>query len=660
MTRVFAGKRNFYFSKTFVLFAILIFSQTSLLQAMRRIQTVKKSAEDSTIFVQNAKELSSACLALDGRWDYFKESLVQSSDFYPVRKNVDGVLISLPHCFEKGVNYSSYHCRIEGLLPNTNYAMSIYGRIFSCCRIWCNRRIVGVAGVLGTDKNSTKAAQSSEIISLLSDENGVLDIVMHVVDYELGKGGIVKIPVISEKAFIQKKCIQQFFFRIFVSAFLIMLAIYNTILIFMNRKPLVYFGLAALCVFFILSILSTGISIFNFFFPKAPFWFEMRLSVLLFAITVRAYIFYMGVSRKVSNKKIIVLYGISLANMDVLLFIPIKIFEAYKIVFIAISLLLLCAVFAISLNSLINKNSKLKTRDKTSKFLYNFDMAVNVGILLAYFYDFLIADRMIALVYSYSLLTFAALLFGVMQCTIPVFTRSLMNHRIQQSSEHFEQNNNLLKKIIPEQVLKFMNVESVTKVVQGGCHSFDAVILYVEIRYFNQLVKSLEKKEMFEIVSEYYKAIVPLVEKFGGYVAQYMNHGCLAFFPEKNDSAVRCAVSMQKAMGEVRRNLRREHSADITIGIAIHVGKIVCGFVGHKKRVASMNFSPEIKNAINIGKQTSKTNRNILITEEAMAYCRSYVDCMYEGHFIMVKGNRTLVYDAMPFKKEAEEKPNEN
>lgn len=660
MTRVFAGKRNFYFSKTLVLFAILIFSQTNFLQAMRRIQTVTKSAEYSTIFVQNAKELSDACLALDGHWDYFKGSLVQAGDFYPARKNVGGSLISLPHCLEQGVNFSSYHCRIEGLLPNTNYAMNIYGRILSCCRIWCNSRIVGVAGFLGTDKNSTRAAQSSEIIDLLSDKNGVLDIVIHVADYELGKGGIVKIPVIAEKNFLQKKSIHQFFFRIFASSFLFMLAVYNMILIFMNRKPLVYFGLAALCVFLILSIFSTGISIFNFLFPKMPFWFERRLSVLLLALTVRAYIFYMGVSRKVSNKKIIFLYGISLANVDATLFVPIRIFEAYRIIFIAISLLLLCAIFLMSLKFLINKNSKSKTLNNMGKFLYNFDMAVNVGILLAYFYDFLIADKMIALVYSYNLLSLSALLFGFMQCAIPVFTRSLMNYGIQQSSKHFEQNNSLLKKFIPEQVLKFMNAEDVPKIMQGGCHSFDAAILYVEIRYFNQLIKSLEKKELFEIASEYYKAIVPLVEKFGGYVAQYMNHGCLAFFPEKSDSAIRCAINMQNTMGEVRKNLRRMHSADITIGIAIHVGKIACGFVGYKKRVASMNFSPEIENAIHIGKQTSKTNKNILITEEAMAHCRNYVDCMYEGHFIMANGKRVLVYNAIPFKKISEEKPNEN
>ncbi len=163
MMRVFAGKKNFYFPKTLIFFTILFFSQMRFLQAARQIQAVKKNAEDSTIFVQNAKELSNATLTLDGRWDYFKASLVQPGDFYPTRKKVGGILILLPHCFEQGVSYSSYHCRIEGLLPNTNYAMNIYGRIFSCCRIWCNRQIVGVSGFLGADKNSTRAAQSSAI-----------------------------------------------------------------------------------------------------------------------------------------------------------------------------------------------------------------------------------------------------------------------------------------------------------------------------------------------------------------------------------------------------------------------------------------------------------------------------------------------------------------
>ncbi len=659
MTRSFAGKRNCYFPKTLILCAVLIFSQMKLLQAARQIQTVKKSAEGSTVFVQNAESLSNASLALDGRWDYFGASFVQPGDFYPARNNFGGTMVSLPHCFEQGVNYSSYHCRVEGLLPNMNYAMNIYGRIFSCCRIWCNRQIVGVSGFFGTDKNSTRAAQSSAIIDLPSDKNGVLDIVIHVADYELGKGGIVKIPVIAEKSFLQKKYMRQFFLCALVTSFLCMLTAYNLILIFMNRKPLVYFALVAVCVFLILSIFSTGISIFNLLFPNAPFWFEKRLSVLLLSLTVCAYIFYMGVSRRVSSKKIIFLYAISLANTSVIFFVPIHFFETYRNGFVGISLLLLCALFVMSLKFLINKNVKSKVRNSMDRHLYNFDMVVNVGIILAYFYDFLIADKMTTLVYSYNALSFAALFFGFMQCAIPAFSRYFTNYRIRQTSERFEQNNNLLQKFVPEQILKLMNVESVAKVIPGGCHNLDAVILYVEIRYFKQLVESVERKELFEIVSEYYKAIMPLIEKFGGYVAQYLSHGCLVFFSEKNDSAIRCAVNMQKKMEEVRGSLRREHSADISVGIAIHSGKIACGFIGSEKRIASMNFSPEIKNTIDIGMQTSKTNRNILITEEAMAYCRSYADCMYEGHFVMVKGKRILVYNAMPFKKVLEETPNE-
>ena len=48
--------------------------------------------------------------------------------------------------------------------------------------------------------------------------------------------------------------------------------------------------------------------------------------------------------------------------------------------------------------------------------------------------------------------------------------------------------------------------------------------------------------------------------------------------------------------------------------------------------------------------QTSKMDAKILISEDAMTYCRTYADCIFEGHFATIGGERILVYSATPFK----------
>ena len=40
---------------------------------------------------------------------------------------------------------------------------------------------------------------------------------------------------------------------------------------------------------------------------------------------------------------------------------------------------------------------------------------------------------------------------------------------------------------------------------------------------------------------------------------------------------------------------------------------------------------------------------NIVITEQALDYCRTYIDALYEGIIVMIDDMKTLVYKVVPF-----------
>lgn len=357
----------------------------------------------------------------------------------------------------------------------------------------------------------------------------------------------------------------------------------------------------------------------------------------------------MSASRRISGKSGIVLYITSITIVLLVAIVPLKIFEQFKTLFILLSLSMLVFIIILSFKFLLKKNSKSPNLFSLDVLLYNFDITINIGILIAIFYDFIISQNKVELIHSCFAFKLGILLFGFMQCAIPAFRRYFTHYRIQKSSERFELNNNLLARFIPEQVLKLMNADDITKITLGSCQTLDTMILYTEIGYFKNLSESLDSKELFEIITEYYKEVAPIIRNFGGYIAKYMRYGCLAIFTERNDTPIRCAIKMQEKMSDIRRILRKTHKADISIGIAIHTGKIACGVIGSEKRFDSITFSPEINTAIQIGAQTSKTHSKIFISEDAMTYCRTYTDCMYEGHFLLVDEKNILVYSAMPF-----------
>ena len=73
--------------------------------------------------------------------------------------------------------------------------------------------------------------------------------------------------------------------------------------------------------------------------------------------------------------------------------------------------------------------------------------------------------------------------------------------------------------------------------------------------------------------------------------------------------------------------------------------------MGTSFRLDTTTLSDDVTLARAVANQTSKMNAQILITEEAMPYCRNYIDYMYEGHFFISDGKQVLVYSAMPIIK---------
>ena len=436
-------------------FAILFFS--NFLWAAQPIFSTNENARNSTVKVQNAQRLAKDYFVLEGPWDYFEGELISPTRFSYDEISNDAknsiapapaqTLVSLPHEFPEGVHFATYHCRVEGLVPKTQYAMTIYGRVFSCCRIWCNKELAGGAGIFNRNESFALAAQTSEIIE---------------------KGGIVKKLALTEKSNLEKKYLRLIFFSMMVIAFFSILIVYNLILMLMNRKPLLHFLFAVVSGFFTLSVATSGVSIFNLIFPNVPFWIEFRLPILLFSCGICIYIIIINISRRIPGHAGIVFFLISALLVIATASVQIRIFEHEKIIFTVLPILILESLILLSLRLPTKKNLK-DTIFSMNAILYNFEMLVNTGILFAFFYDFIFAQKNVALIYSCLAFKTGIFLFGISQCATSAFRRYLTNYRIQQYSRRFQMNNNFIAKFIPEQILKFMNADDITKIVPGGC-----------------------------------------------------------------------------------------------------------------------------------------------------------------------------------------------
>ena len=633
---MFKSRRAF---KLAPLFAFVVFSQILPLFA------------DSKIIFSDRSLLKKESVDISKRWDYYKSDLVDPEEFYPDVKVGPGSIVNLPHKMESGATLATYHIKLSGLAPNERYSSDFYGTPMTASRIWCNGKLVATGGFLSKNQKLCKPGDIFAPADFQADQNGVIDIVIHIANFEKCDGGIAKNVKITQTENLRKSLNLYYLFNTLILAFLAAIIIYNLILASLNFKQLAYITLALICSAYCCAICLTGYSLFWQRGLSLPFWLHRKLPVLTLAVASALELSYVMPANKCSEKKTTMAVALALANAVLLFFCPLDKYESAKWIFIYAALFFSLVRLIVPLKFTLKRNLDAKKYFKKTAATYNFSTFLAVTIFVLRLADFLIVPQTHTIIHSYSMFKLSFFIFGLSQCGIYAFNRDHSFARLSRQMENFARTNNTLAKIVPPQVLKLLGASDITKIIPGESRIIDAVLFYAEIKHFNRLAESINKKELYSIQTDFFKAASPIIIDSGGFVAKYTIAGCFAIFLQRNTDAIICASRLQRKMKELRQKLRKTQRTDIGIGIAIHSGKVAVGTIGSNVRLDTMALSEDVNTTYAVGKQTSKTNTQILITEDAMPFCRGYINYVYEGHYFISNGKQVLAYSALPIKK---------
>ena len=136
----------------------------------------------------------------------------------------------------------------------------------------------------------------------------------------------------------------------------------------------------------------------------------------------------------------------------------------------------------------------------------------------------------------------------------------------------------------------------------GGERS-EATILYSDIRGFTKLAREMEPDDIVEMLNKYFGQLVPIIISYKGMVDKYMGDAILAIFgspepdPEHHIHAVQAAAEMQAAIAKLNAQLQASGAPNREIGIGIHCGEVVHGFVGTPERMEFTVVSDAVNRA---------------------------------------------------------------
>jgi adenylate cyclase len=168
---------------------------------------------------------------------------------------------------------------------------------------------------------------------------------------------------------------------------------------------------------------------------------------------------------------------------------------------------------------------------------------------------------------------------------------AVANHQLQQSlRENSKMLERLLTNFSPKLRATLLEKARLGRLRPGGEKS-EVTILFSDIRDFTTKSASMDPTDVVEMLNDYLPALSQAIFKFDGTIDKFLGDAVLAVFgsPEpdaqQHEKAVRAALAMQAALADVSAKRATKGEMVCEIGIGIHCGVVLHGFIGAADRL---------------------------------------------------------------------------
>ena len=143
-------------------------------------------------------------------------------------------------------------------------------------------------------------------------------------------------------------------------------------------------------------------------------------------------------------------------------------------------------------------------------------------------------------------------------------------------------------RFLPEYVVKQM-LENPESFKLGGV-SQTVTILFADIRGFTRISEHAPAEKIVSLLNRYFSAMTDIIFAHGGTLDKYLGDGLMALFgaptatPDDASNALNAAVAMQRRLMGINRELRDEGFPEIGVGMGLHTGEAIIGYIGSERR----------------------------------------------------------------------------
>lgn len=187
---------------------------------------------------------------------------------------------------------------------------------------------------------------------------------------------------------------------------------------------------------------------------------------------------------------------------------------------------------------------------------------------------------------------------------------------------------------------------------RGSGSTVRAAIMICDLREFTAISDSLPRDDVIEVLNGFFDAIGGPVERNDGEILKFMGDGLLAIFPLEN---ARASDALLETIKEGRREMARFNEENMSkgrptlrYGTGIHVGDVMYGNIGSRKRLDFTAIGPAVNIAARLENLTKRVGRSVLVSRDFVALAGNQAELECIGSFDLRGLEDTIDVYALP------------
>jgi adenylate cyclase len=164
---------------------------------------------------------------------------------------------------------------------------------------------------------------------------------------------------------------------------------------------------------------------------------------------------------------------------------------------------------------------------------------------------------------------------------------NILGKKIEQEIVTRERFSRLLSPNVAERV-----ISGQLEIKKGGELVRECTVFNSDIRGFTRMSEKTEPQLIVDMLNEYFEHMVETIFKYEGTLDKFMGDGIMALWgapmvhPDDPALAVQCALEQMQVLGEFNRGRLAANLQPLAIGIGIHTGPLVAGYIGSSKALS--------------------------------------------------------------------------